>query len=56
MLQKDNQLRATITLVNMLHTAEQCCPERTKNRTDAIAYLKEMYLGNEELDITEITP
>jgi carboxyl-terminal processing protease len=56
MLQKDNQLRATITLINMLHTAEQCCPERTENRTDAIAYLKEMYLGGEELDITEITP
>lgn len=54
MLQKDNQLRATITLINMLHTAEECCPERVQNRTDAVAYLKEMYLSNEELEIEEI--
>lgn len=56
MLQKDNQLRATITLVNMLHTAQDCCPERTTTRTEAIEYLRSMYLGNEELDIAEITP
>jgi carboxyl-terminal processing protease len=56
MLQKDNQLRASITLINMLHMAEECCPAKVSNRVDAIQFLKGIYLDNKELKIAEIAP
>lgn len=54
MLQKDNQLRATITLINMLHAAEECCPKAIGTRTDAIKYLKDIYLDNNVITIEDI--
>jgi carboxyl-terminal processing protease len=55
MLQKDNQLRATITLINMLYMAGQCCPELIKTRTEAITHLRGIYLDSKELTISEIS-
>jgi carboxyl-terminal processing protease len=54
MLQKDNQLRATITLINMLHMAQECCPTQVSTRSEAINFLKGIYLDNKELIISEI--
>lgn len=54
MLQKDNQLRATITLINMLHFAEQCCPKEVANRADAVRHLKDIYLDNKVITIEEV--
>lgn len=54
MLQKDNQLRATITLINMLSAAQKCCPKEITTRADAINYLKNIYLDNNAITIEEI--
>lgn len=54
MLQKDNQLRATITLINTLHMAETCCPEKVDTRAKAVEFLKSTYLAGDELEIEEI--
>lgn len=54
MLQKDNQLRATITLINMLHFAHTCCPKEVTTRADAVNYLKNIYLDNNAITIEEI--
>jgi len=55
MLQKDNQLRATITLINMLNFAQKCCPKEVTNRADAVKYLKDIYLDNNAITIENIT-
>lgn len=55
-LQKDNQLRAAIMLINMLHMAETCCPERITTRSKAVAFLKEMFVGGDDLEIEEVKP
>lgn len=43
MLQKDNQLRETITLINILHTAQNNTPNKVENRQLAVAYLKQSH-------------
>ncbi len=53
MLQKDNQLRATITLINMLHFAQECCPQKVSSRADAVKYLKDIYLDNNAITIED---
>lgn len=55
MLDKDSQLRETITLINLLHMAQTCCPENVNNRTKAVAFLKNVYLTDETLDLQELT-
>ena len=54
MLQTDNQLRETITLINMLSTFKQLCPKEVCNRQKAITYLKKNYITNDKLEIEEI--
>lgn len=54
MLQKDNQLRAAVTLINMLHFAEQCCPKEVANRADAVKHLKDIYLDNNTITIEDV--
>ncbi len=54
MLQKDNQLRDCITLINILHTAQQHMPQLVKTRSQAYHYLKQNYVGSEALEIEEI--
>jgi C-terminal processing protease CtpA/Prc len=53
MLQKDNQLRATITLINMLHFAQKCCPKEVASRADAVGHLKEIYLDHNAITIED---
>ncbi len=54
MLQKDNQLRETITLINMLHTAQNNTPDKVQNRQLAVAYLKQSHISSDKLEIEEI--
>ncbi len=54
MLQSDNQLRETISLINSLHEFKNLCPNNVCNRTKAVAYLKRSHLSNDALDIQEV--
>jgi len=54
MLQKDNQLKDCITLINMLHTAQRYTPDLVQTRQQALSYLKSNFVCNDALDIEEI--
>jgi len=54
MLETDNQLRETITLINTLHTAQTNVPDKIKTRQQAIAYLKQNNICDDKLEIEEI--
>ena len=54
MLQTDNQLRETITLINTLHTAKANMPDKVKTRQQAITYLKQTNICGDRLEIEEI--
>ncbi len=54
MLQTDNQLRDTISLINLLHDFQELCPNKVCNRNKAIAYLKASFITNDKLDIEEV--
>jgi carboxyl-terminal processing protease len=41
MLQKDNQLHAAIELINLFHTAQKTCPNQVCSRAQAVAYMKQ---------------
>jgi carboxyl-terminal processing protease len=54
-LNKDSQLRETISLINMLSTAQHCCPDQVSNRTKAVKFLKDIYLTDtENLKLNEL--
>jgi len=55
MLQNDNQLRDCIVLISMLNTAQLYTPNLVKNRADALTYLKQNYIGSDQLEIEEVT-
>jgi len=54
MLETDNQLRVTITLINTLHTAQDNIPDKIKTRQQAISYLKQNNICDDKLEIEEI--
>ena len=54
MLQKDNQLREAITLINMLQTAQINTPDKVNNRQHAVAYLKQSHISGDMLEIEEV--
>jgi len=54
MLETDNQLRETITLINTLHTAQTNVPDKIKTRQQAITYLKQNNICDDKLEIEEI--
>jgi carboxyl-terminal processing protease len=56
MLQKDNQLRDCIMLINMLHSAKNHTPELVKTRSQALIYLNQNYVNTDTLTIEEIKP
>ncbi|HZW61547.1 MAG TPA: S41 family peptidase [Candidatus Babeliales bacterium] len=53
-LDKDNQLRETITIINMFHNAQTHCPQHVKNRKTAVSYIKNIYMNNEPITFEEI--
>lgn len=54
MLETDNQLRDTISLINMLYTAKTSCPQKVANRKKAIEFLKANFITNDKLTLVEI--
>ena len=54
MLQKDNQLRDCISLINTLGTAQKYTADLVKTRADALLYLKQNHISNDELEIEEV--
>jgi len=54
-LKTDNQVRETISLINMLNYANKHMPELVKNRTKALKYLKANHVNHDELEIEDIT-
>ncbi len=54
MLQTDNQVREAISLINLLHTFMEVCPQQVGNRRKAIQKLKESHIGHENLEIEEV--
>ena len=54
MLQTDNQLRDTITLINIFNMAQTHTPKLVTTRADAVAYLKQNHIGSDVLEIEEI--
>ena len=54
MLETDNQLRDTISLINMLYTAKECCPQKVANRQKAVAFLKHNFITDDKLTLQEI--
>ena len=54
MLRSDNQLRETITLINMLYNAQIYTPDLVKNRKQAVTFLKQSHISNDILEIEEI--
>jgi len=55
-LQMDNQLRVTISLIKLLNIARQVCPDHVCNREKAMKFLKKNYLTHDTLQIEEIKP
>lgn len=54
MLETDNQLRDTITLINMLNTARTAMPQAVSNRKKAVEYLRNNFITNNKLTLVEI--
>lgn len=54
MLETDNQLRDTISLINLLYTGKTTCPAQVTNRIKAIEFLKNNFLTNEKLTLVEV--
>lgn len=54
MLCHDNQLKETITLINILDSAKDSTPQSITSRSKALEFLKKHYINGEELDIEEI--
>ncbi|EKD48740.1 MAG: hypothetical protein ACD_64C00160G0001 [uncultured bacterium] len=54
MLKTDNQLRETISLINLLQTFLTLCPEKVCDCTKAVEQLRNAHIGNNSLEIEEI--
>jgi len=53
-LEGDNQIRSTISLINLLDTAYSLCPELACNREKAIAFLKKHHVSHGPLQIEQV--
>ena len=54
MLEKDNQFRETITLINLFDNAEKICPQNIRTREQAINYIKTNMVTDQPLDLVEV--
>ena len=54
MLQSDNQLRTTITLINMLQTAKLNCPKKHCSRQELITFIKKQHIPDNAKLIIEL--
>lgn len=54
MLESDNQLRDTISLINMLYTAKASCSQKVSTRKKAVEFLKGNFITNDKLTLVEV--
>ncbi len=54
MLNKDNQFRGCLTLINMLGNAQTTTPNLVNNRHKAVEYLQKLYVPNKDLTLEEV--
>lgn len=54
MLETDNQLRDTLSLINMLYTGKTCDAAQVSNRKKAVEFLKKNFITNESLTLIEV--
>ncbi len=54
MLNKDSQLRETLSLINLFSLAQSCNPQLVSNRHKAVEFLKHSYVTDEQLKLEEI--
>lgn len=54
MLEADNQLRETITLINIFHLGNQCFPKKMMTRKGAIDFMNSVSATNKPLGLVEI--
>lgn len=54
MLETDDQVRDTISLINMLYTGKTNCPANVSTRDEAIKFLKSNFITNDKLSLVEI--
>ncbi|MDR3550050.1 MAG: S41 family peptidase [Candidatus Babeliales bacterium] len=54
LLETDNQLRDTISLINMLYTGKASCAAQVSNRNKAVEFLKNNFITNDSLTLEEI--
>lgn len=55
LLNEDNQVRGTITLINIFHHARSHTPTLVQTRKKAIEYLSTLYITNKDLTFVEVT-
>lgn len=53
-LSRDNQLRETVSLINILDSARSHFPQEVNNRKKAVDFLNKVYLTDETLKLTEV--
>ncbi len=54
-LEHDNQIRSTISLINLLDTGYRLCPEQVCNRDKAIEFLKRHHVSHGPLQIEQVS-
>lgn len=54
MLETDNQLRDTISLINLLYTGKTSCPNNVTNRTKAVEFLKSNFITTDKVTLEEV--
>ncbi len=55
MINSDNQLRETISLINLFDTFKKTCPNNVCNRNKAVEFLKKHHITNDEIEIEAIS-
>jgi len=53
-LEKDNQLREAVTLINTYHFAQDLVPEKMTTRQDAVKLINEINVTDKPLKLTEV--
>lgn len=53
-LQKDNQFKSALTLINTFGIIQSCCKEKVSNRQKALELLKSALIGDENIHLQEV--
>jgi carboxyl-terminal processing protease len=55
-LQKDNQLKSAITLINIFDMAHTCFPGKVANRQQALSFLQQTFASDNNITLEEVKP